>query len=300
MHAVIQNWPAPAKINLFLHITGRREDGYHLLQTAFQFLDFCDQLQFQIREDGQIRRLTDIPAIPAESDLCVRAARLLQQVSGVSRGVDIEVLKRIPTGGGLGGGSSDAATTLQALNSLWQIGFDSDRLAELGVQLGADVPVFVHGLAAWAEGVGEILQPLELEQPWYLLILPPVHVSTAEVFNAPDLTRMCPAIKIRDLAEGRTSNVCEPVVRKLYPPVDQALRWLTRYTEARMTGTGACVFGRFNSKTEADAVCSKFEQTMPPSWQAYVCKGMNRSPLLDAINSYRSGGNIIASPTGRG
>jgi 4-diphosphocytidyl-2-C-methyl-D-erythritol kinase len=283
MSISIQNWPAPAKINLFLHITGRRADGYHLLQTAFQFLDFCDGLQFTVRPDGRINRRTEIATVPPDYDLCVRAARLLQTSAGGAQGVDIAIEKRIPMGGGLGGGSSDAATTLLALNQLWRLGYSSEQLADFGLQLGADVPVFVRGQAAWAEGVGDILKPLEWEQPWYLLILPPVHVSTAEVFNAPDLTRMCPAITIRDLAEGRAGNVCEPVVRKLYPEVDQALTWLSRFSDARMTGTGACVFGRFDSESEAETVRMKFVQSMPSTWRAFVSKGLNRSPLMDVL-----------------
>jgi 4-diphosphocytidyl-2-C-methyl-D-erythritol kinase len=241
-----------------------------------------------------------LATVPQESDLCVRAARLLQATAGAKQGVEIDLDKRIPMGGGLGGGSSDAATTLLALNRLWQLGYNHSQLAELGLKLGADVPVFVLGRAAWAEGVGEILQPIEWEQPWYLLILPPVHVSTAEVFGAADLTRICPTIKIRDLAEGRAGNVCEPVVRKRYPEVDQALNWLSRFGRARMTGTGACVFGRFDSKHAADAAHSEFVQNMPPTWRAFVSKGLNRSPLMDVINSYRNGGNIISSPPGRG
>ncbi len=278
-----QVWPAPAKINLFLHITGRRDDGYHLLQTAFQLLDFCDELRFRVRDDGLIERQKDIANLPAKNDLCVRAARLLQNESGVSVGVDIEVLKRIPMGGGLGGGSSNAATTLVALNKLWEIGYDTDRLCKLGVQLGADVPVFIYGQTAWAEGVGEVLQAIEWEQPWYVLVLPPVHVSTAKIFQAPDLTRMCPAITIRDLARGRVTNVCEPVVRKLYPDVDRALQWLSQFADARMTGTGAGIFARFDRETEANSIYSRFKREMPASWQAFVSQGLQRSPLLDLI-----------------
>lgn len=288
MHPVSRNWPAPAKINLFLHITGRRDDGYHLLQTAFQFLDFCDELHFDLREDGRIFRKTNIEAIPEDDDLCVCAARLLQAEAGGSNGVDIEIIKRIPLGGGLGGGSSDAATTLLALNKLWRLGFEVDHLAELGLKLGADVPVFVRGHAAWAEGIGEKLTPLEWDQPWYLLILPPVHVSTAEVFNCPDLTRMCPTIKIRDLAAGRADNVFEPVVRNLYPEVDQALNWMSHHTEAKLTGTGACVFGRFDCESAAAVARVEFERSMPSTWLAFVCKGLNRSPVLDILDAVSS------------
>lgn len=287
--SVAVSWPAPAKINLFLHITGRRADGYHELQTAFQFLDLCDRIEFSVREDGVIRRETEIEAVAAENDLIVRAAKLLQVEAGVSAGVDIGIEKVIPLGGGFGGGSSDAATTLAALNRLWGVNYDDKRLARLGLQLGADVPVFVHGQTAWAEGVGEVLQPIDWEEPWYLLVLPPVHVSTAEVFQAPDLTRFCPAITIRDLKAGRAGNVCEPVVRKRYPEVDQAMSWLSRHTGARMTGTGAGVFGRFNTKDEAESVRLEFQQSMSSAWRAIVCRGLNRSPLKDFVAEFTRG-----------
>lgn len=273
-------WPAPAKINLFLHITGRRADGYHLLQTAFQFLEICDELDFELRADGRIGRRIELPGVPEEQDICVKAARLLKATTGVNAGVDLYIRKRIPMGGGLGGGSSDAATTLWALNRLWNTGLNVDQLASLGLRLGADVPVFVRGRAAWAEGVGEVLEPVELPEPWYLLIAPPVHVSTAVVFNAPNLTRNCPPLKIRDLLAGAGENVCEPVVRALFPEVAQALDWLAQYTPPRMTGTGACIFGRFDTKTAAENVLKQFHDDMPAPWQAFVAKGLNRSPLL--------------------
>lgn len=283
--ALTTAWPAPAKINLFLHITGRRADGYHLLQTAFQFLDICDELDFEPRADGRIRRCTDLPGVPEAQDICVRTARLLKETTGVGAGVDLYIHKRIPMGGGLGGGSSNAATTLWALNRLWNTGLSIDQLASLGLQLGADVPVFVRGHAAWAEGVGEILEPLEWPEPWYLLIAPPVHVSTAAVFSVPDLTRNCPPIKIRDLLAGAGKNVCEPVVRVLFPEVARALDWLAEYTPPRMTGTGACIFGRFETKTAAEDVLQHFHQAMPAAWQAFVAKGLNRSPLLALVES---------------
>lgn len=280
-----ESWPAPAKLNLFLHITGRRPDGYHLLQTVFQFLDFGDSLQFEVRRDSGLRRVTPVAGLPESSDICLRAARLLQQASGTTRGVDIRLQKRIPMGGGLGGGSSDAATVLLALNRLWELDYGLDELAAFGLQLGADVPVFVHGRAAWAEGVGERLEYIELPEPWYLVIAPPAHVSTAEVFNDPDLTRNCAPITIRDLAAGRGGNVCEAVVRRRYPEVDRALNWLGRYTEARMTGTGACVFGRFKTRSEAHGVL-EFFNAEGPAGSAFIARGLNLSPLLKCYRDF--------------
>ncbi|HEX5056781.1 MAG TPA: 4-(cytidine 5'-diphospho)-2-C-methyl-D-erythritol kinase [Gammaproteobacteria bacterium] len=273
-------WPAPAKLNLFLHITGRRPDGYHSLQTVFQFLDFGDSLRFETRRDSGLRRVNPVADLPENSDICLRAARLLQQSSGTKRGVDIYLEKRIPMGGGLGGGSSDAATTLLALNRLWGLDYGLDKLVVLGLQLGADVPVFVQGRSAWGEGVGEQLQFIELPEAWYLVIAPPVQVSTAEIFNAPDLTRNCPPITIRDFLTGHGRNVCEPVVRQRYPAVDRTLTWLAQYTEARMTGTGACVFGRFRTESEARAVLELHGKD--PGGVAFVAKGLSRSPLLQA------------------
>lgn len=272
-------WPAPAKLNLFLHITGRRDDGYHLLQSVFQFLDYGDELFFNLREDGDIQRLSALPGVPAEQDLVVKAARLLQAESGSSMGADIRVEKRLPMGGGLGGGSSDAATTLVALNQLWALGLSVECLAELGLALGADVPVFVHGQAAWAEGVGETLSPVTLEEPWFVVIVPPVSVSTAEVFSDSQLTRDCPPITIRDLLSGRGINVCEPVVRGHYPEVAEALDWLGQFAPARMTGTGACVFAPFNTEGQARGIVS----SLPAGWNGFFAKGRNRSPLLDRM-----------------
>ncbi len=272
-------WPAPAKLNLFLHITGRRDDGYHLLQSVFQFLDYGDELFFNLREDGEIQRLNALPGVPAEQDLVVRAARLLQLETGTSLGADIRVDKKLPMGGGLGGGSSDAATTLVALNQLWALGLDVKRLAELGLALGADVPVFVRGQAAWAEGVGETLTPVTLEEPWFVVIIPPVSVSTAEVFGDSQLTRDCPPITIRDFLSGRGTNVCEPVVRGHYPQVAEALNWLSPFAPARMTGTGACVFAAFGNESQARDVVSQ----LPEGWNGFFAKGRNRSPLLDRI-----------------
>ncbi len=268
-------WPAPAKLNLMLHITGRRDDGYHLLQSVFQFLDYGDEITISTRDDGVIRRLNELPGVDAEQDLVVRAARLLQQQSGSTLGADIRVDKLLPMGGGLGGGSSDAATVLVALNRLWGSGLSLEQLAALGLQLGADVPVFVHGQAAWAEGVGEILQPVELPEPWYLVIIPPVEVSTAEIFSDPQLTRDCQAIKIRDFLAGQGGNVCQPVVSRHYPEIAQALAWLGQFASAKMTGTGSCIFAAFDTEAQAQEVYRQ----LPDGWRGFVAKGSNRSAL---------------------
>ena len=280
-----RSWPAPAKVNLMLHITGRRADGYHELQTVFQFLDLCDELQFKTNTDGRIKRRHGPPDISVEDDLVVRSARALQQVSGSALGVDIWLRKRIPAGAGLGGGSSDAATTLHALNRLWKLGLDADRLAEIGLTLGADVPVFVRGFAAFAEGIGERLQPVAIPEHWYLLITPDVHVSTAEIFSDPDLTRDSPAIKICDLSTAGWDNVCVPVVIKHYPEVAKALKLLDGFAEARMSGTGASVFAQFTSKREAERVLEQLQATAGWSddWQSFICQGRNSSPLSDFI-----------------
>ena len=272
-------WPAPAKVNLFLHITGRRDDGYHLLQTVFQFLDCSDELSFEVREDAQIRRLTRVEGVAETDDLIIRAARSLQRTAGTRKGVDISINKRLPMGGGLGGGSSDAATTLVALNRLWGLGLPLQTLADLGLDLGADVPVFVRGQAAWAEGVGESLVPIELSEPWFLVLVPACHVSTAEIFAAPELTRDAQSLKIPAFLEGQGINVCEAVVRKRYPEVDQALNWLSQYGQARMSGTGACVFATFANKVDAQYAL----QQRPANWRGFVAKGLNRSPLLDRL-----------------
>ncbi len=272
-------WPAPAKLNLFLHITGRREDGYHQLQTVFQFLDYGDLLYFSPRPDGQIGRTNDLPGVPEESDLVVRAAKLLQQTSGCTQGADIRVNKHLPMGGGLGGGSSDAATTLIALNHLWSLGLPREALAQLGLQLGADVPVFVHGHAAWAEGVGEKLTDVELPEPWFVVLIPTVQVTTAKIFNDPELTRDCPPITIRDFLTGQGDNVCQPLVEKRHPEVAEALQWLGQHGKAMMTGTGACVFAAFEQEARAREVFS----LRPQGWQGFVAKGCNRSPLLQRL-----------------
>ncbi|MFO7603925.1 MAG: 4-(cytidine 5'-diphospho)-2-C-methyl-D-erythritol kinase [Gammaproteobacteria bacterium] len=269
-------WFAPAKLNLFLHITARRADGYHLLQSVFQFLDYGDTLYFEVTAGGAIERVAGNPQIPPAQDLVCRAAQRLQQYAGVEHGVRIRIDKRLPLGGGLGGGSSDAATTLVALNQLWGCGLDDDTLAELGLQLGADVPVFVRGQAAWAEGVGEQLQPLDdLPEPWYVVLAPAVSVSTAEVFSDSQLNRTCPAITIRDFLAGRAGNVCEAVVCRRYPEVARALAALSHYGPARMTGTGACVFAPFESEQAARQAWTALSK----HWQGFVARGCNRSPL---------------------
>lgn len=271
----MRSWPAPAKLNLFLHVVGRRADGYHLLQTVFQFLDYGDTLRFEVTGDPRIRRATDLPGVPQDADLTVRAARLLQQAAGISRGAIIHLDKRIPVGGGLGGGSSDAATTLLALNELWGAGLARARLAELALKLGADVPVFVHGHAAWAEGVGEVLTPVDLPQPWYVVLAPPVHVATASVFQDPQLTRHTPVITIRDFFAGRGHNDLEPVVRRRHPEVGRLLDWLGQFGRARMTGSGACVFLEVADQAAGLAVLSQ----APAPLTGFVARGMNRHPL---------------------
>ena len=267
--------PAPAKLNLFLHITGRRADGYHDLQTLFQFLDYADELSFALREDGEIRLHSQLRDVAHDSNLIVKAARQLQHASGCRLGADIWLDKHLPMGGGLGGGSSDAATTLLGLNHLWQLGWDKDRLAILGLSLGADVPVFVHGHAAFAEGVGEKLTAVELDEPWFLVAIPQVTVSTAEVFSDPELTRDTPANKLRSLLEGGGRNDCQPVVQKRYKEVHNALILLNKFVPARLTGTGACVFGSFPNQDDADKVARQLPATLP----SFIAQGRNVSML---------------------
>ncbi len=268
-------WPAPAKINLMLRINGRRPDGYHLLQTVFQFLDFNDHLRFTVNEGGPIRRLNDISGVPQAEDLVVGAAQRLKRATGVGFGADIILEKQIPMGGGLGGGSSDAATTLIALNALWGCGCSRQELAEIGLSLGADVPVFIHGFAAWGEGVGECLTPVEPDEPWYLVVKPACHVSTAEIFSASDLTRDAPQTTIRAFLAGERVNDCLPVVRNRFPEVGQVIDWLSDFSEPRLTGTGACVFSAFASEADAATV----QRKLPENMQGFVAKGVNNSPL---------------------
>jgi len=268
-------WPAPGKLNLFLHVVGRRPDGYHQLQTVFQFIDLCDELRFYERPSGVIERLGDVPGVDAEADLTIRAARWLAGRRPGGAGVAIAVSKRLPIQGGVGGGSSDAASTLVALNQLWGFGLDVDELAAGGLALGADVPVFVRGRAAWAEGVGERLEPVDLPERVYLLVKPDASVSTAEVFAAPELTRNAPVITLRGFLTSGGRNDCEPVVRSRYPAVAEALDWLGRYGASRLTGTGACVYAALPDEEAARAALSE----LPRRWTGYVVRGLNRSPL---------------------
>ena len=267
--------PAPAKLNLMLHILGRRADGYHELQTLFQFLDFGDELGFALRPDGEIHLHTAIDGVPHDSNLIVRAARMLQQHANCTLGADIWLDKRLPMGGGIGGGSSDAATALLGLNHLWQLNYSEDQLASLGLSLGADVPVFVRGHAAFAEGVGEKLQPVTLSEPWFLVAIPQVLVSTAEIFSDPELTRDTPPIKVRSLLEGGGRNDCQPVVTKRYSEVRNALILLNKFVPTRLTGTGACVFGSFPNQDDADKVARQLPATLP----SFIAQGRNISML---------------------
>lgn len=272
--------PAPAKLNLFLHITGRRADGYHTLQTLFQFVDYGDTLHFSTRSDSQINLHSELAGVAAEDNLIVRAARLLQQAAGTQLGADIQLDKRLPMGGGLGGGSSDAATTLVGLNHLWQTGLNADQLAEIGITLGADVPVFVRGKAAWAEGVGEQLTPVELDEPWYLVVIPTCSVSTAEIFSDQRLTRDTPPITLAAFREHGGRNDCLPVVAARYSEIRNTLILLNNYCEAKMTGTGSCLFGAFPNEREADKVRAR----LPATLRSFVAKGCNVSPLHQLIS----------------
>jgi 4-diphosphocytidyl-2-C-methyl-D-erythritol kinase len=276
-------WPAPAKLNLFLHIVGRRPDGYHELQTCFQFVDLCDEIAIEVRQDGDIRRRSALEGLPADADLCVRAARALKAASGSVLGADLHVTKRIPMGGGLGGGSSDAATCLVALNRLWKIGLPVDDLAALGLKLGADVPVFVRGRAAWAEGVGERLLPLYPPQAPaesnYLILKPNVDVATAAVFQDPELTRNSQPITILDYLADGGRNDCVDVVRRRFPEVARALDWLSGQGRARLTGTGACVFLQVDTLERGRQVARQ----APAGMKGFVVRGLNDSPLLDRL-----------------
>ncbi len=271
----MKQWLSPAKINLFLHITGQRSDGYHELQTAFQFIDYCDLISVEVTQSPEVKLLNPIKGVDNADNLIIRAAKLLQHDANVSAGALISLDKRLPMGGGLGGGSSNAATTLVALNELWGCGYSKQSLADLGLSLGADVPVFINGHAAWAEGVGEILTPISPEEPWYLIVVPDCHVSTAEIFSDPELTRDCKSMTMSGFLSGEGRNVCEEVVKRAYPSVADVIEWLGIYAKPTMTGTGACVFASFNSKDEAEKVMGN----LPSIWQAFVAKGCNVSPL---------------------
>ncbi len=271
--------PAPAKINLFLHITGRRADGYHELQTLFQLLDYGDQLSFERRDDSVITLSPAHPAIAEKDNLVYRAAKALQQEAQQQNpknhyGVAINLNKRLPLGGGLGGGSSDAATALIGLNQLWQLDFNLENLAVIGLELGADVPVFIHGRTAWAEGIGEILSPVDMPERWYLILAPNVEVSTARIFSHQQLTRDARAITIRAFLEQGGRNACQAIAEKLYPEVKTARKWLEQYATVRMTGTGACIFASFENEAQARKVLAD----VPQRWQAFVARGVNHSP----------------------
>ncbi len=285
----LHDCPAPAKLNLFLHVNGRRADGYHLLQTVFQLLDHGDSLDFDLRGDGRIRRTTEVPGVPEEQDLIVRALRLLaaefaRRHGRPAPGIDVAVTKRLPMGGGLGGGSSDAATALIAANHLWQAGLDRGELMALGLPLGADIPFFIFGQNAFAEGVGERLQPVATPDCWYVVIEPGVAVPTAAIFCSEDLTRDTKPVRITDFSrhlaiendrKGFGKNDLQAVATRLFPPVAEALEWLGSYGDARMTGSGACVFGAFSSEREADAVLAK----APSKWGAWKARSLQRHPM---------------------
>ena len=288
-----QFWPAPAKLNLFLQITGKRDDGYHDLQTVFQFLDVTDRLRFVKRDDEKIIRKTDHEGVKPEDDLIIKAAKALQLATGIQQGADIYLQKILPMGGGVGGGSSDAATTLVVLNYLWGTGLSTEKLAEIGLELGADVPIFIHGYASFAQGVGEQLEPVSPKESWYLVVHPDVHISTAEIFTNSQLTRDSSAIRICDLQIGTKNeaqvfdelgNVFEPVVVKQYPEVAEVIQHLRKSSKARLTGSGACVFASFDSKEDAEQALNK----LPDHWTAFVARGLNRSPLQTMLDAQES------------
>ena len=271
---------APAKLNLMLHIVGRRADGYHELQTVFQLVDLCDRLEIRVREDGAIVRPKGPAGVGESEDLAVRAARALQKETGTTLGAEISIKKSIPMGGGLGGGSSDAATTLLALNTLWRTQLTSEQIAAIGVKIGSDVPVFLAGRSAWAEGVGERLTPVSLgADSWYVVLFPGVEVPTAAVFQAAELTRNSPPTTMRGFLETGGRNDCEAVVRAQFPAVAEALDWLARHAPARLTGTGSCVFAKFARSEDAERIAAR----VPDQWRAFVARGLDESPLLEEL-----------------
>jgi 4-diphosphocytidyl-2-C-methyl-D-erythritol kinase len=270
-------YPAPAKLNLFLHVVGRRPDGYHLLQSVFRFIDYADTVYLELRDDGRVVRAGDLPGVAEDADLTVRAARLLQAYAPVGAGVTIRLEKKVPMGGGLGGGSSDAATVLLALNRLWQVNLPRPALQTLGLQLGADVPVFIFGQTAFAEGVGEILHPVSVPPAWYVVLMPPVQVATGAIFAAPELTRNTPALKIARFSAGAVHNDLQPVATGRYPEIARHLEWLAHFGDARMTGSGACVFAAFATEDAAHDVLRR----LPDSMQGFVAQGLDRHPLID-------------------
>jgi 4-diphosphocytidyl-2-C-methyl-D-erythritol kinase len=268
---------SPAKLNLMLHITGQRVDGYHLLQTVFQFIDLYDHLTFEITQDGLIKRAHSQTTVDEADDIILLAAKLLQSKYSVSLGLRYRIEKHIPIGGGLGGGSSNAATTLMVLNKLWELNLGTSELATIGLELGADVPVFVKGQSAWASGIGEDLMPINLPKPWFVVIYPKIVVSTGEIFASEQLTRNCDPITIRDFLTSGGRNVCEPVACQLYPDIQNAIDWLNQHSIAKMTGTGACIFASFDSLEQAESVIS----LAPKHWSTFVVKAMNTNPLLE-------------------
>ncbi|MBZ2205849.1 4-(cytidine 5'-diphospho)-2-C-methyl-D-erythritol kinase [Massilia soli] len=292
LHA-LRDCPAPAKLNLFLHVCGRRPDGYHLLQTVFQMVDHGDTLHFAARDDGQIRRLTEVAGVPEQQDLIVRALRLLaaefeRRHGRAAPGIDVEIDKILPMGGGLGGGSSDAATALMAANHLWQAGLDREELMALGLPLGADIPFFIFGQTAFAEGVGEALVPVAVPASWYVVIEPGISVPTAAIFSSGDLTRNTEPVTIADFSRclvsqtnpgGFGKNDLQAVAERLFPPVAEAVKWLSQFGKARMTGSGACVFCAFSTESEADRVLS----TVPAVWTAWKAKSLARHPLAEVL-----------------
>jgi 4-diphosphocytidyl-2-C-methyl-D-erythritol kinase len=276
-------WPAPAKLNLCLHIVGRRADGYHMMQSALQFIDLCDELAFYARPNGIIERIHGPADVPAEKDLVIRAAQLLAKHTRVDQGVGISLKKKIPLQAGLGGGSSDAATVLVALNALWRTALPIDELAQLGLALGADVPVFVRGQAAWVEGVGEQLTAQDFKEVLYVLIKPAANVSTAEIFQAAELTRNSPITTIRAFLAGGGRNDCTSTVRARYPDIAEALDWLGKFGSAKMTGTGACVFAEVSDERAGESVLAQ----LPAQWRGFLVRSVNRSPLLDRLAEER-------------
>ncbi|ANU37116.1 4-(cytidine 5'-diphospho)-2-C-methyl-D-erythritol kinase [Vibrio scophthalmi] len=283
------HWPSPAKLNLFLYITGRRANGYHDLQTLFQFLDHGDELTITANKSGEITLSPDIPGVALHDNLIWRAATALQQFTGCQYGADIQLQKILPMGGGIGGGSSNAATVLVALNHLWQTGCTDEQLAEIGLKLGADVPVFVRGHAAFAEGVGEEIIAVEPEEKYYLVVRPDVSIATVDIFTHPDLTRDTEKRPLSELLENNYENDCEKIVRMLYPEVDKQLSWLLQYAPSRLTGTGSCVFAEFIRKNDAQQVLEQ----LPDTVSAFVAKGNNVSPLYQTLANYRLAHNLF-------
>ncbi|NLS11654.1 4-(cytidine 5'-diphospho)-2-C-methyl-D-erythritol kinase [Vibrio sp. SM6] len=286
---ITSHWPSPAKLNLFLYVNGRLPNGYHELQTLFQFIDRCDTLSITPNHSGEITLANPLPGVANQDNLIWKAARALQikaqqDSSQRSLGAHIEIAKILPMGGGIGGGSSNAATTLVALNELWQLNYDFDTLAEIGLHLGADVPIFVRGHAAFAEGVGEKIVPVDIPERWFVVVRPKVSIATAEIFQHPDLTRNTPKQPMAQLIKGTYGNDCEKIVRLLYPEVDKQLSWLLQYAPSRLTGTGSCVYAEFSSKSQAETVLAQLSDSV----SAFVAQGRNVSPLIEALADYRS------------